>query len=158
MSKSYFWSDLHLGHDNIIKFRKQFSTPEEHHETIFDRLATTIGKRDKITLLGDICFTRYWLDKIRSIKCISKVLILGNHDTERDISCLEYCSVFDQVHGLLKTKGFWLSHAPIHPNELRGCRNIHGHVHDNPIDDDRYISVCVESHPFPVDITKLKEV
>ena len=52
--------------------------------------------------------------------------------------------VFDEVHSLVKYKGTWLSHAPIHQDELRGCVNIHGHTHYHVIDDERYINVCSE--------------
>lgn len=41
----------------------------------------------------------------------------------------------NKVYSLVKYKGFWLSHAPIHPEELRGCKNIHGHCHDAVISD-----------------------
>ena len=43
--------------------------------------------------------------------------------------------------------GIFLTHCPIHPNELdyRVSFNIHGHVHENSIKDKRYINVCMEN-------------
>ena len=53
--------------------------------------------------------------------------------------------VYDEVHALLKYKEFWLSHAPLHPDELRGKRNIHGHVHTASVPDTKYLNVSVDS-------------
>ena len=67
------------------------------------------------------------------------------------------------MFGLYKYKEFWLSHAPIHPCELRGKRNIHGHVHQNHVMDEhhkrdnRYINVCVENTDgAPVSLDKIR--
>jgi calcineurin-like phosphoesterase family protein len=43
-------------------------------------------------------------------------------------------------------KEFILTHCPIHPSQLeyRYKYNIHGHVHENSINDPRYINVSAE--------------
>lgn len=82
MSKLLITSDLHLGHKNICKYRTQFSSADEHHNFIFENLATNVSKRDTLYILGDCAFDKYWLDKVKSIKCQHKKLILGNHDSE----------------------------------------------------------------------------
>jgi calcineurin-like phosphoesterase family protein len=47
---------------------------------------------------------------------------------------------------MIKYKGFILSHCPIHESEMeRYYKNIHGHVHEETIKDDRYINVCCEA-------------
>jgi calcineurin-like phosphoesterase family protein len=71
-----------------------------------------------------------------------KILIRGNHDT---LPTLAYLHYFDEVYGLLKYKEFWLSHAPIHPDELRNKINLHGHVHYATIPDKRYFNCCPEN-------------
>jgi calcineurin-like phosphoesterase family protein len=81
------------------------------------------------------------LPLLRNIKAEKKVLVLGNHDI---LTTQEYLSVFDEVQGLVKKYGMWISHAPVHPNELRGKYNVHGHVHYASIEDDRYFNVCPE--------------
>jgi len=160
MSKVYLTSDLHLGHKNIHKFRPDFKTAEEHHEIIFDNLASSINKRDSLILLGDVCFTRDWLERIKTIKCLSKTLIVGNHDLERGLTMRDMVETYDRVFALWEKKHFWLSHAPIHPQEIRGRKaNIHGHLHGNMVwkrteqtheaggmdeIDTRYINVCIE--------------
>ncbi len=154
-------SDLHLGHKNIIKYREQFSTAEEHHETIFENLATNINKRDTLFLLGDIAFTLDWHLKIAEINCRHKVLLLGNHDTDRSVKIHQFAGFYDKVHGLLSHRNYWFSHCPIHPQELRNRKgNIHGYLHGNNVWekegnqdtfaqamdtlDTRYLNACVE--------------
>lgn len=72
-----------------------------------------------------------------------KVSVTGNC-TEM-ISTSKLCDAFDEVHSLLKYKEFWLSHAPIHPEELRGKKNVHGHVHTESVSDLEYLNVSVDS-------------
>ena len=67
--------------------------------------------------------------------------------------------------GLEKYKGAWLSHAPIHPAELRGKINIHGHVHyANVLDetgklDNRYFNVSLENTGgCPIALNVIKEI
>lgn len=167
MSNNYFLSDLHLGHEAILNFEKEFrsgATWEENAENILNNISEIMTKRDTLYLLGDVVLSkkekdsRYWLHRIDMIPG-RKILIRGNHDL---LDLTDYIRVFDEVYGLYKFKGYWLSHAPIHPDELRGKKNIHGHVHRNSITkltyscsygclppikeiDDRYISVCCEA-------------
>lgn len=52
--------------------------------------------------------------------------------------------VIANLHSLVRYKGVWLSHAPLHPDELRGKYCCHGHTHNHCIDDPRYYNVCVD--------------
>lgn len=134
MTRLMITSDLHLGHKNIHKFRTEFESAESHHEAIFENLAMNIQKRDSLILLGDIAFDRYWLDKIKSIKCAKKLLICGNHDTENGIKMRDLVGVYDDVMALHSRRNYWFSHCPIHPQEMRGkIGNIHGHLHGKMI-------------------------
>ncbi len=150
MSKVYFWSDLHLGHKSIVKFsgpmRGHVSSTEEHDEWIVNQWNSVVKKRDIVYVLGDVCFD---INKMVLFNKMNgtKYLIMGNHD-EFDIGV--YLKYFKKVKGFIKHKGFWISHAPIHPDELRGKFNIHGHVHANTILDARYINVCPEHNSVPV--------
>lgn len=156
MSTVYFWSDLHLGHKNIHNFRQQFSSEREHFEYIKHQWYDTISKHDKVFLCGDICFTHESLVEFSKWPG-RKVLIMGNHDTDRDLSIADLIYVYHEIHSLYKHKEFWLSHSPIHTDELRGKSNIHGHTHHHVINDNRYINVCVEQHTSPVSIDLLRK-
>ena len=139
MSKVWVCADLHLGHKNITKFRPQFATAEEHHKTVMENFLTTVGKRDKVFLLGDIVFKEgLEYAKILSTLSANIILVKGNHDA------MDFYA--DSVQGLMSYKGAWLSHAPIHEQELdhRKQFNIHGHLHGGFINDPRYFNVSLE--------------
>ncbi len=142
MSKVYFISDLHLGHRKILEFspERKGSTVDEHDEWIIKTWNSVVTKRDTVFVLGDVAFSRKALNKVKLLKG-NKKLILGNHDQHPIELYMEHFSI---APSLFKYKNFWLSHFPIHPNELRGKHNIHGHSHSKLIPDSRYINVCVE--------------
>ena len=149
MSQLLLTSDLHLGHKNIIKFRYGFETLEDHDEFIFDNLASSINKRDSIIFLGDVAFSKEWLNRIASIQCAKKTLILGNHDLERGITMSDLMITYDRIESLYNKRNVYFTHCPIHPSQFRGkSHNIHGHLHNDEIDDDRYINVCVDKTSY----------
>lgn len=144
-AKVFFISDLHLGHKRIIEFsldHRECETVDSHDEWIIKQWNSVVTKRDVVYILGDIAFSKDGLSKVSRLSGIKK-MIFGNHDGYK-IS--EYDAVgLKIIGGLVRYKEFWLSHAPIHPEELRGKKNIHGHVHQRSLDDDRYINVSVEN-------------
>ena len=147
MSNVYFSSDWHIGHKNIHKFRHPdkgfpigFANEQEHREWLFDWVRTNIRKRDVLYLLGDIAFDQEALEAVHKLPA-RKILVKGNHCTKSK----DQYKVFDSILGLSKYKGFWLSHAPIHPTELRGRKNLHGHTHSVVLDDPNYFNCCVEN-------------
>jgi len=139
MSNVYFMSDPHWGHKAICKYRL-FDTAEAHDELIFENVMSTIKKRDTLWILGDTCFT---LDAIKYIREISshamKVnIVLGNHCTERGVTARDYLNAGDNIslYAIVSYHGFWLSHVPIHPQEMRNRKgNIHGHLHSTVVKD-----------------------
>ena len=157
MSKVFFISDLHLGHKNIINFSKEWrygETIEEHDRWIVTQWNSVVSKNDVTYVLGDIAFNDDRLPLLDEMNG-RKVLVLGNHDI---FKMEDYKKYFYKIKWFGTYKGFWISHCPIHPAELRGKKNIHGHVHHNSIDDDRYINVCVEPlGGTPIEFTKIAE-
>lgn len=52
---TYFISDLHFGHRNILRFDcRPFSTIEEHDEYLINQWNDTVGADDDVWILGDI--------------------------------------------------------------------------------------------------------
>jgi calcineurin-like phosphoesterase family protein len=155
---TWIMGDMHFGHRNICKFRPEFATPEDHEESFILSWNERIKKGgDRIFVLGDAAFTLEGLHKFKRLNG-RKILIRGNHDT---LPTQMYLAYFEEVYGIIGYKGAWLSHAPIHPDELRGKVNIHGHVHSATIqrtvykredrhtvqweeEDPRYINACPE--------------
>lgn len=150
MSKKYVISDLHLGHKKILEFSGTLrggTTPEEHDQWIIDQWNSVVTKHDLVYVLGDVAMNAEALKLVKQLKG-TKHLVRGNHDVE---SLQKYLEYFATVYGLHLYKGaFWMSHAPIHPQELRGRLNLHGHSHQNSIldgngnPDPRYINACIE--------------
>ncbi len=137
----WFCSDLHFGHKNIQKFRHHVYDEAENRQKIKQDWVELVTKRDDVYVLGDACFTMETVSDFKQLPG-RKHLIRGNHDC---LNTQVYLKYFDGVYGLVKYKEFWLSHAPIHPNELRGRVNLHGHVHYSSIDDKNYFNCCVEN-------------
>ncbi len=143
MANVLFCSDLHFGHTNIGKFRAPAGvvSEEENRNKIIQDWRSKVTKRDVIYVLGDACFTMETVGEFALLPG-KKILIRGNHDL---LDTQVYLKYFEGVYGLLKYKEFWLSHAPIHPDELRGKVNLHGHVHFSSIKDKRYVNCCPEN-------------
>ena len=157
MAEVYFISDLHLDHKNICNFRKNFNSVAEHNAIIKDNYHKIIKKQDKVYFLGDVAFSKKALEDVS--KWIgTKTLIVGNHDLDRDITMRDLCNSFADVYSFLKYKNFWLSHCPIHPDELRGKINLHGHTHGHLINDERYVNVCLEHTNYsPISLSEIKD-
>mgnify|MGYP000707629157 CR=1 FL=1 len=125
MSKIWFTSDLHLGHKLASKMRG-FDSVKEHDEDIIVKLIEQTRPRDILFVLGDVAMSKESLQLLKAVPCRKKMLF-GNHD---EYGHEEYLKVFESLHGFYKYKGVWLSHCPIHPQEMYRCKaNIHGHIH-----------------------------
>lgn len=127
MSNVFFIGDTHFGHKGIQRFRGM--SEEENRNLIKTNWNNKVTKRDTVYVMGDAVFKKEFLADIAELNG-TKHLVRGNHDY---LSTEEYLTVFKNVYGIIKYKNFWLSHCPIHPEELRGKGNIHGHVHYNTI-------------------------
>ncbi|MCP3683351.1 MAG: hypothetical protein GY861_11740 [bacterium] len=156
MSQVFFISDTHFGHRAICKYRSEFKTPEEHDETIVTNWNKVVNKRSFVWVLGDMCIKNkdYDMDKLISRLNGTIYLITGSH-------ChLPYYNHNKIVvrNGLTKKYGYWLSHCPIHPTELRGKKNIHGHVHYKSLPDNNYINVCCEVINYkPISLEEIRK-
>ena len=154
MSTVRFIGDLHLGHENIAKFsgpqRGGITNVDEQDAWIVKRWNSVCTKNDVVWVLGDACMNKDKLPLLKKMKG-NKHLILGNHD---EFALDVYKPYFNKIHGFVRYKGMWLSHAPIHPDELRGKINIHGHTHNHTMNDRRYLCVSVEQvggQPLPLE-------
>lgn len=151
MSKVLGMGDLHLGHQNIFHWRKNIipstiTSHEEYCEFVVAEWNSVVKPRDKVFVFGDFVFEPKALKYAKQLRGQIH-LIKGNHDHD----CVK--EVVSKIDGALKYKKAWLTHIPIHPEELRGCINIHGHTHFHNIDDKRYFNICPENIGFkPIDL------
>lgn len=154
MAEIYHIADLHLGHASAVKFRG-FDDQKQHDECVLDGWCSVVGKRDTVWVHGDVAFGACNLDLLKRLPGVKK-LILGNHDTYETLKYLEH---FNKVYGTMGFKrGVCLSHIPVHPDELdlRWKYNIHGHLHSEKLEDDRYYCVSAEQTNYkPVLFSKI---
>lgn len=156
MSNILFIGDIHAGHDNSLKWRLGFENMGNYMSIVDKNIRSKVTKRDITYFMGDIVLNESWAPYFKTLPG-KKVLILGNHCTER-VSIKTLVDTFDEVHGMMKFKEFWLSHAPIHPEELRGKVNIHGHVHSNTLNDSRYVNTSMENINYmPVSLDEIRK-
>lgn len=156
MNETFFISDLHLGHQNMA-LKRGFESADEMNEHIINSWNSVVNKKDTVYILGDITMEKssfyYLLDRLKGFKKV----ILGNHDQPQHVP--ELLKHVNSVSGLVYLRSssrlttrrdIILTHAPIHPQELeyRFNFNIHGHVHENTLPDQRYINVSAEVIEF----------
>lgn len=150
-SKVYVIADLHFGHKGILNFRPEFKSIEHHDTTIMNNILQVCGKRSTLWLLGDCFFTEESLDYLRTLRASVGTIhwVLGNHDTQsaacqRNLLTALSEGLVDKVHGLVRYKDCWFTHAPIHDSELRGKYCVYGHTHSVRVYDPRYFGVSCE--------------
>lgn len=144
----YFTSDLHLFHDNIIKYCHRPCTPDIHYEWIMKHFEH-LQQGDELYILGDLIFkpTRENVQKFFQYfkdKGVILYIIVGNHD-EKFVNLLmqEYkeifkCSAVDKINHYmtLRMKGeviekLVLLHYPMESwdGSYYGSVHLHGHTH-----------------------------
>lgn len=131
MSQVRFIGCLHLGHRWMAAHRG-FQDSFYHDEKVIDTWNQTVHKKDLTYILGDITMETdehyYQLDRLNG----RKIVVLGNHDMKEHVRTL--LKYVETVAGMVDYKGFCLTHAPIHPNEVNFYRgNIHAHIHGNEL-------------------------
>ena len=154
MSRTWVYSDPHFYHDNICRFTNYDGTkvrPWDDAVTMTEEMVEwyneLVNDEDRVYILGDVAFDASKLREVVSRLKGRKVLVPGNHEPTK---MRRYFDVFDDVRGYVVKKGFVMSHIPIHPQSLaRWQLNIHGHLHNNTVeDDDKYYCACVERTNF----------
>ena len=137
----YFISDLHFGHNNILKLeRDQFETIEEHDEFIINEINKQVKITDELWILGDVGNPK----KLMRVNG-KKHLILGNHDKR---SMKEYEGVVSTVYKypVYYSNRVLLSH---HPHPVPECTlNIHGHLHGAVLDSKNHINLSINDRHY----------
>lgn len=152
----FFTSDPHYFHANFLKFRgddeapiRPFSCVEEMNQRMVDGWNSVIRDGDKVYCLGDVTFD--YSGKFESLWSQlrgSKRLVLGNHDDLKrsgGVLARQFKKIMVWRQFTNVSPGFVCTHIPIHPDHFRKVEfNVHGHLHQNLVQDWRYINVCVE--------------
>ena len=137
-----FTSDLHLGHNNVLRICPMFQDIDEHDEALINKWNKKVKNNDDVYILGDLSFRSphhisYYLSRMKG----KKHLVVGNHDRYW-MRHVEDMNVYFESVDYLKTikiekKLITLCHYPM----LEWPRSrymqsetsylIHGHIHRN---------------------------
>lgn len=164
----WFISDTHFFHENILKFTdnqgkiiRDFSDVTEMNERMIENWNARVKPQDKVYHLGDVaCGVKRASDFTELMHRLNghKRLMLGNHDRLDQPAYSRFDKIELWTGGKFKEHGFVACHIPLRHDQMRhGEVNVHGHIHQNLIDDPRYINVCVEHTGYkPVHMDEIK--
>jgi calcineurin-like phosphoesterase family protein len=136
MPDTWFISDTHFGHANIIGYcRRPFSSAEEMDEAMIANWNRRVRPGDTVYHLGDFAWWRQ--REATSVAAFnrlsgSKCLVLGNHDDAKAMAKLGWQWV-KPVHELRlgRRQSIWLSHYAhrVWPKSHHGAWHLYGHSH-----------------------------
>ena len=129
----YYISDLHLGHEKVLKFdNRPFETLDEMHKTIIKNWNKTVNVNDCVYILGDVAWKNDVGYEVVSQLKGRKFLVFGNHDNKVKQELLylfewakDYALIYDNNEQII------LSHYPMlcWNNSHHGSVHLYGHVH-----------------------------
>lgn len=131
----YYIADMHLGHENVLKFdNRPFESVEDMAETVVHRWNERITEEDTVYVLGDA----FWKNEQQSMSIFHRLnghkhLICGNHDRIKGNlgrlweSIAHYAEITDGARMVI------LCHYPIpfYNGQHRGTVMLYGHVHNS---------------------------
>ena len=132
MSKKFYISDLHLGHNNIIRLdNRPFKNMTEMETTIINNWNSVVSDDDQVYILGDMFWNNDRAPEILDELKGSKYLVRGNHDrinapmAERFVWIKDYAEIKDNGEHLV------LCHYPIShwKSADYGTIHLYGHIH-----------------------------
>jgi|SRR5882724_4067609 len=166
MHQTWFTSDSHFSHQNILQFEAEarpFATIEEMNEALVGCWNSVVKPQDKVYHLGDFCFGGKQNIAIADRLNGNKRLVMGNHD---QYPVTEYAKYFQKIYGVKFWDDCILSHVPVHPYNMQGEKrrcvlNIHGHLHSKIMPSPLYYCVSVEQNnltPINADIIRTRVI
>ncbi len=160
-----FWSDQHFFHHNIIRYASRpFDSISHMNQVMIKNYWNNVTDKDIVVFGGDVGFGDVEeIKKFLNVLPGKKILVLGNHEFEKNNLRYRDYEVFDVVtiSFVLKHKiedkeiTIYITHYPIDKIYLReNTINIHGHIHQHNIGY-RHINMAVENNNYsPVDLTE----
>lgn len=159
-NKLKFWSDVHFGHTNIIKYcDRPFNSAAEMDAMLIQNYVDNVEVDDVVVWVGDVSFsspTKINQEYLPSLPGY-KILIMGNHDFDNhDKRPIHYD--FDEIHLCSSVRNFAISHHPWW-DIPDGWFHIHGHIHNKVIlNSIRHINVSVEQIDYkPISFATILE-
>jgi len=181
MSKTFVASDLHLGHENIIRYcSRPFKGAAEMDTHLIDTWNVRVGVDDTVYFLGDFAMgprvdDGFVAERLQYLNGDIRV-VLGNHDQPiskygmsglkqvvKDFGLEDKVEVLSDIHeevidGVL----FVMCHYPINDwdDRMKGSVHLHGHKHNGysasrarEQSRQRRFDVGVDMYGGPVEVT-----
>jgi len=135
----WFTSDTHFDDEKTLVYRyRPFENVGEMNEVLVERWNKCVQPEDTVLHLGDFAVTDEAIKKYAPRLNGSIILILGNHDLERNIDLLhQYFSVHSDPFIMSftyddKPEKLYVCHYPLQRKsvEYSGMYTVTGHIHD----------------------------
>lgn len=134
---NYFISDMHIGHDNALRFdNRPFADVEEMNRKLMENWNARVNANDTVYILGDFIWGKEenWPPFVEALSG-NKVLIRGNHDPKQFSNTTR--AMFQEIIDFKEIKDSGklvvMCHYPI-PFFRAGfaptAYMLYGHVHD----------------------------
>lgn len=174
LAKKFYTADLHFGHRNIrhhCPATRNFASTEEMDSAIIYGINDRVGRNDILYIIGDfaVCSDAEYVKHCFHMLNGRKILILGNHDLDRNKSTRSTLSILPwdrpPAHALETTdegRRIYLHHyaCRIWPSAHYGSYHLFGHSHGNlpALGRSRDVGIdCVDSKFAPLTFKEVQE-
>lgn len=158
MSRTWFTSDQHFGHKNILLFEKDkrgkydqngvfhpYNSLDEMYEHLIQCWNEKVAQDDVVWFLGDLTLKHnitYINELVPRLNGIKK-MIMGNHDSRKPEDYIAAGMKEVYKYPIILKRKFVLSHEPMSSMEDKNFFYIYGHVHSHKDWHDTSNSRCV---------------
>jgi calcineurin-like phosphoesterase family protein len=139
----FFSSDLHIGHESVIKFGRQFKSLPMMNHHILSEINRLMKEDDLLVLLGDTMMgEKDYINFLNLLKCNNIILLIGNHCNRGKLQnalleCDKLIYLGDYLELNIDKQIICCSHFPMFNWNYQddGSFHLHGHLHadENPI-------------------------
>ena len=157
----YFTSDLHLGHENVIRYSgRPFKNAKEMDSTLIANWNARVQDKDEIYVVGDFSFhPPHTTESIYNALNGKKHLVRGNHDKQPTLR-LPWVSQSDLKVVKYDSEKIILCHYSMRvwASSHHGSWMLYGHSHGNLSEPKgKTFDVGVDSHDYyPWSFTEVK--
>jgi calcineurin-like phosphoesterase family protein len=170
MPQTFFTSDTHFGHKNILVYDKRpFTNIEEHDQTILKNWNSVVHKDDTIYFLGDfslsfkknVDYDRYLMMSLKG----KKFFIKGNHDHDQNVKLFKehgtYLGKLEEIN--INGQQITICHyaMKVWRESHYGSWQLYGHSHGSLSDDPHSLSIDVGINVhnfFPIEFNEIKQI
>lgn len=130
-------SDTHFGHKNIIKYCNR---PMNHNQIMVANWDALVAPEDTILHLGDLAVwygpdEEYWLSVAFARPGKKFMLETGNHDKLKPNRYAKLgITIIPEFIQEIKGQRVLFSHWPDDSRTSQWDINVHGHIHNNPLE------------------------